>query len=296
MSNQKIKWLNCARFIAMTMVIIDHTKALLYKNDNISIFSFFSVSLFILISGMLSYASNEKHNLTWYQTFFRASRNIIITYLIANVFYLIAIEHYFDLKLYLKYIFNFNISEPFYYVIVYLQLMLISKCLYNVLKKNKGKYLIVKDFLVEIVVLIICYFTTNYTNILNIYGGGGVLFGGTFLFIFSLGMLIAKYKLFNTITLKKSITTSIISLILGILWFNVEIHYHFLLDSKIPFGTGINPPSITLTIMALIMLSLSFGIFTLFEFCEKTKWITNLTSWMGEHTLYIFLYHITTIL
>lgn len=54
---QEIKWINCAKAIAIFAVLIDHTNGILYTNANIAMASYYSVSLFILISGMLSYIS-----------------------------------------------------------------------------------------------------------------------------------------------------------------------------------------------------------------------------------------------
>lgn len=39
------------------------------------------------------------------------------------------------------------------------------------------------------VICIVAFLTTNYTNILDIYGGGGKLLGGTYLIAFWVGML-----------------------------------------------------------------------------------------------------------
>lgn len=54
---QEIKWINCAKAVAVFAVLIDHTNGILYTNANIAMASYYSVSLFILISGMLSFTS-----------------------------------------------------------------------------------------------------------------------------------------------------------------------------------------------------------------------------------------------
>lgn len=54
---QEIKWINCAKAVAVFAVLIDYTNGILYTNANIAMASYYLVSLFILISGMLSFTS-----------------------------------------------------------------------------------------------------------------------------------------------------------------------------------------------------------------------------------------------
>ena len=54
---QEIKWINCAKAVAVFAVLIDHTNGILYTHANIAMASYYLVSLFILISGMLSFTS-----------------------------------------------------------------------------------------------------------------------------------------------------------------------------------------------------------------------------------------------
>lgn len=289
--NSEIKWINCAKFLAIIAVITDHTNGVLYANYRIALASYFSVSLFIIISGMMCYLSNEKHELSWWETFVRSSRNIVVAYLLANFIYLIYIQRSFDLKIYLQYVISFNISGPFYYVLLYLQLMLVNRPLYSIIKRVPKKYNVLWESGIGVIILIISSWTTNHTNILNVFGGGGKLLGGTYLLLFYLGMLFSKHDIFKNLTLKKSAVITVISFVLCLFWWTFACYDQFALDAKLPFGEGLNPPSITLGLMAVIMLFLSCGMFSLFQFTKYLNWITNFCSWIGKHTLYIFLYH-----
>lgn len=60
---KEIKWINCAKAMAILAVMIDHTNGILYTNHNVALASYFSVSLFVIISGMMSFLSNERHEL-----------------------------------------------------------------------------------------------------------------------------------------------------------------------------------------------------------------------------------------
>lgn len=275
---KEVKWINCAKFLAIIAVITDHTNRVLYSNYDIAMASYFSVSLFIIISGMMCYLSNERHELSWFQTFLRSSKNIIGAYLCANFIYLVCIQQSFDFKTYLQYIIGFNLSGPFYYVLLYLQLMLVSRLLYNIIRNVPDKYGILWEMGIGIVVLIISSLTTNYTDILNVYGGGGKLLGGTYLFLFYLGMLFSKHDVFRNITLMKSAVMTGTGFVLWFIWWRFACWDRFALDAKLPFGAGFNPPGITLGLMAIIVLLLSCGIFSLFQFAKYLKWIVNFCS------------------
>lgn len=285
--SKEVKWINCAKFVAVLAVITDHTYGVLYTNYNIALASYFSVSLFIIISGMMCFLSNERHELGWFQTFVRSSKNIIVAYLLANFIYLIRINKSFDLRIYLQYVIGFNLSLPFYYVLLYLQLMLVSRLLYNIIKRIPEKHSILWEMGIGSVVLVISFLTTNYTNILNVYGGGGKLLGGTYLFLFYLGMLFSKHDVFRNITLKKSVVLTGTSLVLWIVWWIFVCYDNYAIDAKLSLGTGLNPPGITLGVMGIIVLFLSSGLFSLFQHTKYLNWITNFCSG-GVNTHYTY--------
>ena len=288
---KKIKWIDCAKFIAIIAVLVDHTEGILYHNNSIAIGSYFSVSLFIIISGMLMYISNEKHQLKWIDTFARSSKKIVMAYLIANLVYLLWIDKFLDIKKYCGYVMHFNLSGPFYYVFLYLQLMLVSRFLFDLLNKVVKKYGFIGEGILGGFVLLFGAWATNYTNILDIYGGGGKLLGGTYLFLFYIGMVFSKHHFFENRSLKRVILFTLSGILLWFVWWNFECRNQFGLDSKLPFGNGLNPPSISSSVMAIIVLCSCFGIFSLLLYIPYLKLIVNFVAWLGKHTLYIFLYH-----
>ena len=166
---KKVKWINGAKFLAIMAVVVNHTFNYLYTNSDVGAASHFSVSLFILISGILSYKSNERHELTWYQTFLRSSKSIIIAYLIASAVHVVLLYQYFDFQVYIQLVIGFPGSK--YYVLLYIEMMLVSRLLFNNVKRVV-KFSLVKDIIIGLLVLVISFVTTEYTNVFNIYGGG----------------------------------------------------------------------------------------------------------------------------
>lgn len=148
----------------------------------------------------------------------------------------------------------FNAADPFYFVLLYLQLIFVNTILYRTINRcnrmSRGR-LVLKGIL-GIVIIAISALTTQFSNILDVYGGGGRLFGGTYLSLFYVGMIIAPYLI---VRWKKIYLfgTVIGASFLWILWYRFVSKNQFQLDSRFPFGKGINPPGVTLMCYAVIV-------------------------------------------
>ena len=212
---KNIQWIDCAKCMAILAVMTDHTNRLLYTNSDIAYASYYSVTLFILISGMMSYLSNVRHSFTWWESVKHSTSKIILAYMFAVLVYHIAGYKSFNLQVYIQNVISFNISGPLYYVLLYLQLMFISRPLYNVLNKCSKIYF---EIILGIVLLYISSLTTLYSNILDVYGGGGKLLGGTYLFVFYIGMLLSKHDIFKMLERFDVLKLLVISSVLWIAW------------------------------------------------------------------------------
>lgn len=290
---KKEYWINIAKFVAIIAVLIDHTNYVLYTSQKIAIASYFSVSLFVLLMGITSYWSYERNFGHIKQKVLKKIKYIVSVYLIASICYHICSLHTFDFEKYVESIIRFNSSAPLYFISLYIQIILISPFVFYSLKISikKFSYNSTRSFFVYIIhgigILIFCYFTTNYSNILGIYGGGGKLFGGTYLFLFFIGMVIAENYKF----LKGGILGFFIFLTCTIVWWQFECVNWFRIDAKLPFGDGFNPPSITSSIMTLLIAGTIYNITQIIQRYSFFNKILNLCVWLGSHTLYIFLYH-----
>lgn len=294
MNNREIGWINFAKCVAILAVLLDHSYNILYFNENIWHLSFFSVSLFILVSGFLSYESVERHDFSWGKTFWRSSRKIIFAYLTATAVYYIWIYRFFDLSQYIHLVTSFNMSGPFYYVALYIQLMIIAKPLYIFIQKIPGgkKIGCVVEAIIGIFILMISRIFYFSTNIMYLYGGAGKFLGGTYLFLFYLGMICAKHKVFYTSCSKQLNVMTIVSGLCLVLWC-FFIYNNFWIEQNYPklLGEGINPPGISLMVYAILMLFFSCGLYNLLSKSSKVSICFKIVDYVGRHTLYIFLYH-----
>lgn len=167
--------------------------------------------------------------------------------------------------------------------------MLVAPFLYGVAvlgKRRKYIHLINLGLL-----FLFSVFANNTTNILDVYGGGGVLAGGSYLILFYLGMLLKMYA--EQLRKLSSLIGCVLSGFLLVLWYRFEFADRFALDQKLRLGNGINPPGITGIILACLIALTIFYLTDLFEKMQNR--VINmgfkLCSVLGRSTLYIFLYH-----
>lgn len=289
-----IQWINCAKAAAILAVLTDHTMDILYTNYKIQWASFYAVSLFIIVSGITSYMSNMYSTLNWGKAYFKSIKKIIMAYLISSAICLVIKTQGFDVIVYLNQIVHFNASLPLYFVSLYLQLMFVSRGLFWILQycpQNKNGYIL--EGLLFFIISFVSAITTNYTQILDIYAGGGKVLGGTYLILFYLGMLMAKHNCFNRDNFKKSILIWGSSSVAWIWWWNNLYFIRKVVDYKIPFGAGYEIPSVAIIVFSIITLFSIYGACKMLEKIRLFEKVIQIGAWFGEHTLYIFMCHNT---
>lgn len=184
MKNEKAQRLMCidvAKFISILAALTDHLWGTLYFNENIQYITFFSVTTFIILSGVTSYYSNDRHaEGTVAGDIIRRTKGILLPYAVAVFVYQIAAHHNFDFGMYLKYLIGFNITGPFYFVAFYVQLVAISPYVHSAINALSGKrcHKVLTHGCFIIAAIMISIICTKYTYMADIYGGGRYLLGG----------------------------------------------------------------------------------------------------------------------
>ena len=119
-------WINMAKFAAILAVLVDHTRGVLYTKRSVAVASFFSVSLFIFLMGVTTYMSFAKSVGALGKKVAGKIGAIAVAYALATFVYCLVAFHQFDFAAFLTYLTHFTISGPFYYILLYVQLCLIS--------------------------------------------------------------------------------------------------------------------------------------------------------------------------
>ncbi len=134
------RWIDIAKAIAIIGVLTDHLKGTIYPNDSIQRISFFSVTLFILLMGITTYISFATSSLPIYKKVLNRIVGIVLPYIVACFVFCIAIDRGFYWNSFWTHLINFNASGPHYYVLLYIQLIILAPLLFYFLKStNKIK-------------------------------------------------------------------------------------------------------------------------------------------------------------
>lgn len=148
-----------------------------------------------------------------------------------------------------------------------------------------------QELLFLVIIIFVSWIAINYTNIMNIYGGGGKLLGGTYLILLYIGMLMGKYipkvnmnKIYDFIFF-----VVIIMLTVLCAYFIAGDKLHF--DRFFPFGEGKNPPGVSLMVYSIFITVAVYFIWRLILNYKLVSRVFSAVSKIGKHTLYIFLYH-----
>lgn len=294
MDKERKTWIDVAKLIAMLAVMLDHTYLNLYSDGRIWYATFFSVGMFILMMGITTFCSlkNCEGNVTGWLV--KRVKGLMGPYLFATMVYVVFYNGFFDLELYIEHVIHFDSVILFYYVLLYLQLVIISPLIYRIfcIAENK-KYGVVIEITGFVFVVFVSFITMNYTNILSVFGGGGKLFGGTYLILLYVGMWFGKYHERIWLKIWLAALLFVVGLVGSVSSWMFIVNNQFMLDKKIPLGSGINPPSISLLVYTLLLAVSVWALGMLlsgFANSIPTK-IFNAVAKLGKHTLYMFLYH-----
>ena len=289
---KKLFWISGTKAIAILAVVLVHCNGSMYTNEYIAMATSFSVTLFVLISGYssgLSYLRNPNRALGE-----RISKIVplIEDYVLATVIISLVYNRGFDITATIKHILCFDIEGSYYFVFFFLQLKLVSDILCKSIDwiYSKSQAL---AWLSLLPVAVLSSLFVNYTRLLPLYGGGKNLLGGTYFFVYYLGILISRVDL----TFLKNIYICMTAVIC---WFamSVLIFKHSLPIDRLlrPFwGNGDNPPSVAYIGFSLLTFILCYIVF---NYMEQVKWtivkiIEKCVVLIGDNTYSVFLYHLT---
>ena len=286
----RAEWLDVAKGLAIFAVMFDHANGLAFPSTRLVLASHFSVGLFIFAMGVTSFWSFKKHGNA--DGVARRCWKIFRPYLVATLVYCIVRHRAFDLEVFLNHVIRFNASGPLYYVLLYIQLLVAAPFLFTTCR-HAGRKAFAAETATVAAVLALAAFTTNRTNILGVYGGGGKLFGGTYLVLLYLGMLFGKYAPGIETGKRMAGVLALLATCLALAWLVGAVPRRGVVDRLFPFGNGFNPPSVCLMVYAVLVAIVCFCIGAFVDaggsgFVGKAL---HPLAWIGRHTLYVFLYH-----
>lgn len=297
-TNERIKWIDCAKAIAIMAVVIDHCNGRLYTNFKIAQVSYYSTSLFVLLSGISASLSFDRDVSVNKNKILRRLKNLFIQYAVATLIVTCFSNKFFDLKVYLSNLINFSAVSAYYYFVFLFQLIVISPFLIRWCKFcRKQKPEIFWHMGTLLILGIISAISINYTFIFDVYGGGRFLWGGTYCLLYYVGILLEEKECLKERSKKARLILAVILAIGWLLWWTGMCRGVLPFDRWLSrwWGAGFNPPGVNFMVFALITLFFCYAFFSLLDEIREiapVKWFMNGLTWIGGNTLHIFLYHL----
>ena len=296
---RRVNWIDFAKFFAIIAVMIDHTARPLHFTKCFR--SYYGVPVFILVMGIVSYWSYDRSSVLGLKKACRSCWGVLRPYILATFIYcLFAYKGMFVLDKFIFHLLKFNASGPHYYVLLYVQLALAAPLVFRMLSAiGTVKNLALRnglDLLLMIFVLGISWLTTNYTNVHGVYGGGGRLLGGTFFFLFCIGMWFGRQLKRKTFAINTWILAGLLAafVVMTGFWLQFVLENRDKVDVYCHIGRAINPPGISILVYGILVAALLFLLGNLLDRLADSnviKRVYGFTSFLGRYTLYIFLYH-----
>lgn len=288
--------------IAALMVLINHSLNFVYRNELIFQLSRCCVALFIISAGITLFFSFERFIQKGesgikdiaFHFVFRNILRLMLPYSIYVIVFYISINHRFDFTEILSKMLAFNINNPCYYFVIYIQLIIITPFMYylavkiNSLGKRSG---IIFGFSLIVLLAVCGWANVKFTFVMEVFTAGKFLFGGTYLPLYGIGALIGYHLCSATQIGAKKIRSCFLTVApITVLWFLSLIIFpqaHNYLEKQLIPEIGGNPPGLGIGIGSIIL----FAFLWLGYDMVKNKALLRPISAMGKVSLYIYLYH-----
>lgn len=293
---QRIEWIDCARFVAIFLVVVDHTYGITYTNALILTGSFLSVSLFVLLAGISAWLSYNPAKQAAGASAIRRVTKLFLQYALATFIIQCVRRHAFDLEIYIDQLLHFDASIVFYFLAFFFQLTLVAPMLVQWCGFcNRQKAAPLWQAVTVACLCVFAWFSYKRTIVFpSLYGSGKYLLGATYVILYYIGILLASRGIFERTTKQKAVILAV-SAPVWIAWWllmgNGILPYGWLCA---PFwGDGFNPPGLVLMLFAVITLFLLFSLFSLLSASTHSlpRKLSSFAATAGRYSLFIFLYH-----
>lgn len=275
-------WIDFLKGIAMLAVLTDHAH-FIHGNILLASHCVFSIPMFFLVSGFTMSTSLGNAKTVDSKYVMRRLLRILVPYAIGTICYQIFIDHYvFDLKRSITYLLNFNADDVMYFVLVYIQFVIIAPFVYRIVNRHRSIIYDLFILLVFYLVSILCYERTIMVSVL----AGRYLFGATFLTTFCMGFIL--YKWHPRVEGKLSLNLALLVLSIAIIS-AMQLNDHSWIRSGL-----VSPPNKFTLAYFFAVFSLLYSLRNIIVRFNVPAYLMSLTypiRLIGVMSLYIFIYH-----
>lgn len=295
MTTTRDPWIDLVKCIAILAVLVDHTfgyGARLGRDLCVS-WSFFSVSLFVLIGGYNAGRSQERRldDALFAAVPWRGISRLLLSYLGAALVYHVFRRHSIVFCDYLHEVASFSSVNVFYFVAFYLQLLAVSPVLYRSVRRRPALSLVA--------VALAAHWLTRHSVVFeSAYGAGKCLLGGYYLMTFAIGMAFSLAKPSALLSRSSlSLATGVASLLVAIaLGLEPVKDAICAANGKVGFILySFSPQGGALMLMAIaIFLLVRSGADVVARLAGR--WPVRLLLTVGRESMTVYLYHILALI
>lgn len=288
--NGRYVWLDFLKGLAIVAVIVNHVfdaRVPIHPSALICQFSFYSVSLFVLCGGVSAAISLRRSSLKgeglWHKSVQRIWK-LLLSYTIALLITDCITEGKLDFCHFVSLWFTF--PGQFYFVLFFGELLLIAPVLYGSFLRLRGRFW--SSSLLLLFMMGLSWLCTCYTYVLPVYGGGRCLFGGSYLWLFCVG-------LFLWINHESSVGKVVMSLgVVLAVPITIVAMIKFLAGGARGLVWALNPPGLLYICYALALLIVLYFFLRNRRFQESC--VVRAGEWLDRRSLDIFLYHMIVLI
>ncbi|MGG4144496.1 acyltransferase [Paenibacillus algorifonticola] len=276
--NTRYDWIDFLKALAMIAVVLNHTYNIIFTDRVLLLHTIFSVTMFVFVAGITAAISIDRQKEVKPKFIMRRISGILIPYTLAALMYnLYVYKGVFSLSGFFVELITFS-YPAMYYIAFFIQLVLISTLLFKIIKAQHKSPLII--LVIGLIYFLSVYLTEN-TIVSNIALAGGNILGGTYLFVYALGILFYMWM-----PKPSNMKTNLIFLVLcmaGLIFFENRGYI---------FNSWSNPPTELTMLYTLLIFGIVFSVFNVsYSRIRYIKKGLTLFNYIGKHSLYIYLYH-----
>jgi fucose 4-O-acetylase-like acetyltransferase len=279
--DRRLAWVDACKGFAIVVVVLDHARVSLGLENPAAYYTVCSVALFTFLGGVTNGLSALRHGpgTPYARLVLPKLARILVPYAVASVAYdLVRGGFAPDVGRSLDHLLHFSADGAFYFVLFYVQLVAVAPLLWRLLSRSA-----LQTAVVLAGVFVLAGLFERHTFVLPVHGGGRFLLGGSYFFVFALGVAASGFLTrWSGSVGRRALATALAALALALF-----------------FGPGrigaawSNPPNAPAVVYTLLVFVVLYNLSALAGASRSPVpgAVRGAVAFVGRHSLTIFLYH-----
>jgi surface polysaccharide O-acyltransferase-like enzyme len=278
---RRLAWIDACKGFAILAVVIDHARAGLGLAPPLVHYTIYSVTLFTFLGGVTNGLSiaRQPPGTPYPRLVGPRLARILVPYAVASLAYdAVGSGFTFDLRRSVDHLLHFNADGVFYFVLFYAQLVAVAPLIRRLVASR-----VPLAALSLAAILALSLLFQRHTFVLPVHGGGRFLLGGSYFFVFALGMALSGPLCSPAIRPAARVATTALAVFALLLGFGPQ---------RIGAAWS-NPPNALAVVYTLLVFVV---LFNLSAFADLSRSplpgrARDAIAFIGKNSLTVFLYH-----